>query len=225
MSIPKFGLISSAHDRFFALAKADEYEILKYVQLLYSKNDLLYIVDLTDVKKSDFSDIKDPLKFTLNGAKRLHIEPDIDTYSLSNLILMPANPPSHDHELIREKISLLFDLIKHLIVTYRSLSAIIDKATEQEIQGLTITKQFLQETIGSDPALDSIVDRDIQEVGVRQQMLDREKSRILKILNGLDYEKDNQHIKQDIYKKLGYANQRGPEAHRLRYVMVKACQT
>jgi hypothetical protein len=222
LSDAQYGLISAGYDRFFAFAKTEEYEILKFVQLLISKFDLFYIIDITNLKKENIDLDHDPVNFTLNGARRIHVEPDVDTHRLCNLQLIQASEPTAVHYDIRKKIIFLFNIVRSLLLVYKNMSTLVAKEMQQENQGLAITKKFLFELLGHDDRLEYLIDRDIKELQLRQSMLDNEKSRILNILLEIDYDLTNEENKKILAEKIGPGNSRGSEFLQLRYLVYKS---
>lgn len=160
---PRFGLLSHEANRFFLMT--DDYVALKTTQLCFMRSFLYYILDFTKIEKQIPEDFDNStiLGYGLSNAKRLHILPDIleNRYSREEIIV--ASPPTEADISLQEKIFFVFGLVSLVTNLHRGLTDRIEQRFKLVIDGLEISKDFFDITIGPDENRNVIIDRDIAD--------------------------------------------------------------
>lgn len=221
MSNSRFGLISVPHDRFFLVS--DDYETLKITQLIFMKNDLFYLVDISRVKEAEKID-DNIIKFSMSGSSRLHLEPDVETKKLPHRKIINKEDPSESELKLKSKVDFVFGLIKTITSIHRVLVQELRDELAQETQGLNVTKKFFRDTLGEDSPLEAIIDRDLQETLFPINAVDESKNFLLRVLANIDYDLDLPSIKNVIQQKIKHMPIQGQGPKKIQKITIAHCK-
>lgn len=213
-----YGLISSSLDRLYLLS--NEYEMIKILQLCFMQNELFYIVDMNKIKSGrDVINNTNCLEYTLSGAKRLHLEPDVDHKKISIRDLEKKQLPVQNSDIdLQQKLFFCYSMIKNIVNLHRTVSDQLQEKFRQEIHGLEITKEFIENVLGDDEFY-KIVERDQREVLFPIRYLSEFKNSLLRSLTYIDYEQSINEIKDQFKKDLELLDAASTETQNLKKIL------
>lgn len=215
-----YGLISSSLDRLYLLS--NEYEIIKILQLCFMQNELFYIVDMNKIKSStDKINNTNCLEYTLSGAKRLHLEPDVDHKKIAIRELEKKQLPIKDSDVdLQQKLFFCYSMIKNIINLHRTLSEQLQEKFKQELHGLEITKGFIEHVLGDDDFY-KIVERDQHEVLFPIRYLNEFKNGLLRSLTYINYDQNIDAIKKQFKNDLEEIDSASAECQNLKKILLQ----
>lgn len=219
--VPKFGLLSHDANRFFLMT--DDYAALKTTQLCFMRSFLYYILDFTKIQKGtpENFDNSTILKYGMSNARRLHILPDILENRYSREHLITTVPPKDTDILLQEKIFFVFGLVSLVTNLHRGLVDRIEQRFKLIVDGLMISKDFFDITIGPDSNRNSIIDRDIADYRLPLLAVDQLKKVVFTSLVDKNYDLGLDEIKSLIKNDLQHIEEVDPEIKKSKKLLLE----
>lgn len=218
---PNFGLLSHDANRF--LLMSDNYQALKITQLCFMRNFLPYILDFTKIENRipENFDNSNILNYGLTGAKQLHIFPDVveNRYSWEKIIR--STEPTELDIVLQEKIMFVFGLINLTLNLHKSMCVRIEKKIKLIIDGLEISKDFFNLTIGSDETRNKIIDRDIKDYQTPLLAADQIKKIVFTSLVNKNYDFNLSQIKSEIKNDLNTIEDFDPDIKKSKKLLLE----
>jgi hypothetical protein len=217
---PYYGLLSNGRNRFFLVEP--NYEILKFVQLIYSSQELMCIVHLPSLEsKIDVHGINNTncMLHTIENAKFMHFEVDlIDAYKFS---LIESTEPTEADIDTQKKLKIIRDFIYKLNSSVNSVEEKYCNRIIQQSMGIVYTKKFLQMISPDDKNIASIADRDVVDTQSYKSVIGGIRSNLTIMINSIDYSQSSANVKTEIRSRVNDWNTSDVIGSSIKQLLVK----